>query len=165
MGSPSTVTAPESACSTPMIMRMAVVLPAPLPPTNPVIMPGLMTKLMSVRTWWSPNDLCILSSLITFPIYTGTTAPQLECARDGFRCGNNAVHKFFCIREVIGHDHRQGRHGLSTLCSDGRRNRRYPKLCFFANERISLTSDVVEVAAETFGMRDGFRRELGQRLR
>src|SRR5690625_2973576 len=78
MGSPSTVTAPESACSTPMIMRMAVVLPAPLPPTNPVIMPGLMTKLMSVRTWWSPNDLLIPSSLITL---TNLHAPLRPAAR------------------------------------------------------------------------------------
>ena len=38
-GRPFHVTVPESAVITPSMMRMAVVLPAPLEPTNPKISP------------------------------------------------------------------------------------------------------------------------------
>ena len=40
MCAPSTVTVPEVGVTSPMIMAMVVVLPAPLPPSSPVIEPG-----------------------------------------------------------------------------------------------------------------------------
>ena len=44
MSAPSTVTVPEVGMTRPMIMAMVVVLPAPLPPSSPVIEPGCERK-------------------------------------------------------------------------------------------------------------------------
>jgi len=40
MSAPSTVTRPEVGVVSPMMVAMVVVLPAPLPPSRPVIEPG-----------------------------------------------------------------------------------------------------------------------------
>ena len=52
--SPGSVTAPESGASTPMTMRIAVVLPAPLEPTKPRISPAWAVRLSSRSARRSP---------------------------------------------------------------------------------------------------------------
>src|SRR5690625_933114 len=52
---PSMETVPACAPSTPRMMRMVVVLPAPLPPTKPVSLPRSTLKVTSLSTWWSPK--------------------------------------------------------------------------------------------------------------
>src|SRR5690625_937602 len=81
MGAPSTSTVPESASNTPSTMRIAVVLPAPFAPTKPVINPGLTSKEMSFKTWWSPNDRVIFCRRImtaTLPFWTAPALPRRE---------------------------------------------------------------------------------------
>lgn len=56
-GVPFHETVPESADMTPSMMRIAVVLPAPLDPTNPKISPGFTWKLRLSRALRLPNDL------------------------------------------------------------------------------------------------------------
>jgi hypothetical protein len=46
MSAPSTVTLPEVGVTSPMIIAIVVVLPAPLPPSSPVTEPGGNRKLM-----------------------------------------------------------------------------------------------------------------------
>jgi hypothetical protein len=53
-GTPPMSTEPESGDSTPRMMRIVVVLPAPFAPTKPVIRPSPTVKLTSVSTFVVP---------------------------------------------------------------------------------------------------------------
>ena len=50
------MTLPEVGVSSPMIMAMVVVLPAPLPPSSPVIEPGAMRKRHAIDRRRVPVD-------------------------------------------------------------------------------------------------------------
>src|SRR5689334_10406906 len=55
MGLPLQSTSPPSIPSTPMTMRIVVVLPAPLPPTKPVSRPGRTSKVTPSTAVVSPK--------------------------------------------------------------------------------------------------------------
>ena len=58
------VTSPRLAGVSPAMIRIVVVLPAPLGPRNPVTRPGWQVKLMSSRARNAPYDLESPSTLI-----------------------------------------------------------------------------------------------------
>src|SRR5665647_1551305 len=64
-GSPFQRTSPPLIASTPMIIRMLVVLPAPFPPTNPAIVPSATRNPTWSTATWSPKYRTTLSSSST----------------------------------------------------------------------------------------------------
>src|SRR5690348_6433691 len=76
---------PAVGASTPRIMLMVVVLPAPLGPTSPTISPGATSKLTSSTALSAPNDLhrCRTErtggAVIAAPSSGGASRTHLRC--------------------------------------------------------------------------------------
>ena len=62
---PSTVTEPSDGFKMPQMVRMVVVLPAPLAPKKPKISPRRTSKLTPSTAWKSPNATTRFFTLIT----------------------------------------------------------------------------------------------------
>ncbi len=75
-GAPFHRTSPESANSTPIAIRMEVVLPAPFAPTKPNISPGRTLKVRSCRATVSPYRLVTRSNSSIGPLPADTLVPS-----------------------------------------------------------------------------------------
>ena len=76
MSYPATLPEPLVGWLSPVRMRMAVVLPAPLAPRNPNISPRRTLKLMSSTAWKSPKALTRCSTSMTFSSLLIMAAPS-----------------------------------------------------------------------------------------
>src|SRR5690625_2690962 len=101
---PSKETVPPCAPSTPKMMRIVVVFPAPLPPTKPVSLPRSTLKVTSLSTWWSPKYrstpcTCNIGHLVDRLRAPGVPVTTFDARRPGVRSASGA-RGIFVLRPV-----------------------------------------------------------------
>ena len=82
-GLPSMVAVPDVGWSSPRIIRIVVVLPAPLGPRNPVTTPGSMVQVRSSTARVRPNTLVSPANSIIVPILSPRDVIRLHRGRGG----------------------------------------------------------------------------------
>src|ERR1041384_7462249 len=94
---PSTDTEPESGKRIDMIIRIVVVLPAPLGPMKPYKAPCGMARAESVTAFVAPNVLHTFWSRIALGMAVESTAPETSVRGDMFR----PIHRVVVIAAVL----------------------------------------------------------------